>query len=145
MISGVYILVPIFRKIIKYDESKNILLYFIAIFFTFGILKSTILLIHFRNVEIIKNIDYINDIANIVDINLALKYCGYFILGYHLMNTKYDKKIINIFLILGILGVISCVITTSIYSLHVGKPVSIAYDHFSISTFVESVALFLFF
>ena len=139
---SIYILVPIFRSITRNDENKNILRYFILLFFMFGILKSTINL--FDNLIKFQHKELINGIMNTIPIDLR-KYYGYFLLGYYLMNTKYNKRILNIYLCLGILGVISCIFITSLYSLHTGEQTADAYDYFIITTFFESIAIFCFF
>ena len=98
LIIGLYILVPILRKII---ENENITKYFLILsgIFTF-IVPMIITVIKIISINAGETAQSIVDNLNI---NMFIGYTFYFVLGYYLNNIKINKKTIRYVSIVGII------------------------------------------
>lgn len=138
MITGLYILVPILRKITiskKYTEYFLIL----GIIFIFIIPRTLNLL---ECVNLLK----MNELLLFVKflLNLKIGYPIYFVLGCYL--AKYDIKPIirTTSYILGLLSIIGTILLTIWHSNKIGAPSTVFYDNFSLNILLTSVSVFLF-
>ena len=83
MLAGVYITIPILRKII---ESKTVTEYFIVVFLIFSFLQN-----YGVNVPIIGKL--ISAIMNNIQLPIGVMYIGYFILGFYIKNFNISCKV----------------------------------------------------
>lgn len=142
-IIGLYLIVPILRKI---TEDKRITKQFITlgVIFTFVIPRIT----NFIKLVDIKSLEQLNtSLTNMVKdmhFHLTLGYVVYFVLGYYLMKYDVSKKVRSLFYVLGLLSVITIIISTNWYSNRIDKPATWFYEYLSICTLITSVSIFLF-
>lgn len=134
MIVGMYIIVPILRKI---TESEKITEYFLIVSFLFTFLIPAILKI--------PALSYISKIYGKVTFHFTLGYSSYFVLGYYLMKKDFSKLWRYVIYVLGILGFAVTVILTAVLSWQ-GKRVvtDYTYEYFTINVLLEAVAVFVF-
>lgn len=134
---SVYLLIPVFIAMKGYKGGR-ILDYAAAIFFIFGILRYSVLLLPLdqRVKDILLKFNFTFD-----------SYCGYFLMG-HILD-KYKEKMKKIpSVVLMLIFVLTAAVTalaSSYLSLKAGEGVSTLYNNFFISTFLEASAIFLLF
>ena len=123
MIVGMYIIVPILRKI---TESEKITEYFLIVSFLFTFLIPALLKI--------PALSYISKIYGKVTFHFTLGYSSYFVLGYYLMKKDFSKLWRYVIYVLGILGFAVTVILTAVLSWQ-GKRVvtDYTYEYFTIN------------
>ena len=134
MLICIYMSIPILSKIAK-NSSKKEFEYIFILFFIFVILKTTIISFHYK---------YFDAIFDRFSILVVGEYIGYFLLGHYLNKYDFEKNKRIIFYILGIASLILCIIGNSIYTSFLNKPTNIFYNNFFITTFFESIAIFVF-
>lgn len=135
MITGLYIITPILRKIVSND--KNTTEYFLLLWLVFTVIFPFVM--KFSNV--IKLEAFINKLT----IHLILGYVGYFVGGYYLETYTINKRIRKIIYFLGIIGIASTIIFSDLISMKEGKANGILYGYFSPNVMLTSVAVFVFF
>lgn len=133
----VYLLLPLFYAIRDYKEGIY-LKYFVLLFFVFGILRTTILLLPFGiNARLL----YIPKFLKLINYPLV-ELSGYFLLGYYLAkNQKKEiksKRLIAIFL----LTFLFVGFATYFISVKKSEVYIELYNNFVIFTFIEAVCLF---
>jgi len=138
MIIGLYIISPLL-SIITNNSSKKIFKYFSVLFVISCTLKTI------SNISFIPYIDYINILIYKLPIDLICEFYSYFLLGYFLYNFEISIKKEKIIYIFGIISVFGCSILTYLASNYTGSNTTVFYNEFSIFTFFESIALFLYF
>ena len=139
MLLGLYVEVPILRAIAK-DKKTEIYFLFIAFFTTF-ILPLFPKFIGLYNSNIIS---VINHFFDKIDLNIAIGFTGYFVLGHFLHTKKLSSNIKNLFYILGILSFFCVILLTSWLSHFLNRPNVSFYDYMSPFTLLESSAIFVF-
>ena len=138
-IIGLYIISPILIKITQ-NKNTNKIFKYLFIIFTISCTLKTI-----SSISFIPYIEYLNLIINKLPIDIICQYYSYFLLGYFMYNFDISKNKRKTIYILGILSVICCAILTFITSYYEGKNVEYFYNYFSVFTFFEACAIFLFF
>lgn len=138
MIIGLYIISPLLCKITE-NSKANIFKYFFILFFLSCLLKT----ISYCN--FIPHIDVINSFINKLPIDIFCQFYCYFLLGYFLQNYALSEKLEKAFYIVAVICVILCALLTCFSSKYCGYAYSSFYSEFSVFTFIEAVALFLFF
>lgn len=132
---GIYMLQPILRAIVNYENGKNVK-YLIIIFFVFGIVRYTSLLFITKNA--------VRVLITKVPVEL-MSYSGYVIMGHFFvnMNKRRFKPWIMLlgFIVVAAIATIICQIS----ALNKGEPEGILYEYFSLPSFLEALFLFLFF
>ena len=136
MIVGLYMIVPILRKI---TESLDVTKYFLFLSFLFTFLFPMLL-----KISIIPKIEYLNQAYHNTNFYLTLGYSSYFVLGYYLSQVQFSKFWKKVIYILGIFGFFFTAVLTIVFSLQNGQPFTDFYDYFSITVLFESVAMFVF-
>lgn len=107
MLTGVYITIPILRKI---TESKAITEYFIFVFLIFSFLQN-----YGVNMPVIGNV--ISAIMDKTYLPIGVMYIGYFILGFYIKNFNISRKVEYALYILAVLLLIINCIVFAIYVL----------------------------
>ncbi len=136
MIMGLYALVPCIRTWV-HNASKKELDYFIGIFFVFQILRTT------ATVLIDKTL--VQEILNMVKIIELSYYLGYFILGYRLVTYGISKKCKTFLYHFVPIGMIANYAVSDWMSLKQGAYSAGIYDSFGVFTFLQVLAIFMFF
>ena len=142
MIIGLYILTPLFKKIV---ESETLTKYFLTIWIVISLLLPTIydvILLMTENSYIVTAINAFK--YNLNKLEIALSYSGYFVLGYYLYKKNFSKKSRIGIYILGIIGAVLTTILTMIVSKKVGKYSDIYSQYLTLNVFLESVAVYVF-
>lgn len=123
---GVYLMVPILRKWIKYTSQKEIL-YLLVIW-----LLTLIVRIPNANIYFPK-----------IDLTYFSGFLGYFVLGYYLSKLEFRKKIIPVFLI--VFGVTITIVGTWFFTIKNTLFYAYFYEYLSLNTLMVSVGVFLLF
>lgn len=139
MIVGLYLIVPLVKKIV---ESKALTRYFLALAFIFSfIIPQCIKFITFMN-EDIGNV--INSIVGNVNFHFTLGFICYFVLGYYLSKLEIPKKFRLIIYLLGIIGFVFTIGATSFISIYTNEPQETFYGSFTINVLFESLGVLVF-
>lgn len=134
MLLGLYIATPIFRKI---TENKNLLQYFLLLWFVFT------LCVNFgKSIEPLKAF---SDLSKIFKFSVALEYSGYYCLGYYLHNLKLSKKQTHLLYILGALSLILTNFLTIHFSANQEKGMTVFFNYLSPFTAFYTIGIFVFF
>ena len=140
MLIGLYMVVPILKRIIEDEKATR---YFILLAFIFAFLIPEVLqLISFKS-ELIA--DLIRKKVEIMRVFMVLGYTGYFTLGYYLNKKAIKKKTELIIYIVGLAGVIFTIIATTILSNKEGYAGPLFYDNLTVNVAAMGVAVFVFF
>jgi len=131
---GIYIIVPLLRPI---AANRTLLKYFLAISFITSILLPTI-----RIVPIIGQ--RIFNYSQRFEINIALGYVFYFVLGYYLHTIKISKKKANLSLVLSLLFVLITTLLTGYISIAEGKTNTILYEKLLLNNMIAAIGVFCF-
>lgn len=137
-IIGLYLISPVLSKITIHADKKTFKYFFLI--FMLGCIVKTI-----SNCSFLPYISYINMIISKLPIDIVCQFYSYFILGYFLYNYEISKKYEKRLYILGIVSIISCAILTYVISWYDNVNNPCFYNEFSVFTFFETIALFLFF
>lgn len=142
MISGLYICLPLFERIVR---DKKALRYYLIISFAAGITLPWLKQIAndffgMTALARISNALYDNVKAMRLDFIIGCQF--YFMLGYYLDTTELGKKQRCAIYILGLLGAMFTVIASSYISIKLGSAKENYYNVFSVNVFFVAVAVF---
>lgn len=134
MIIGLYLITPILRTFVK-KENSHIVLYFIilSLILKFSVPIFEILSIKFSSLKIIY------EWFDMFQFDLIGTYVTYYITGWFIFNISIPKKFQNLIYILGIVGVLTTILTAQIFN----KYYQLAYCDYSIFNFFYSVSIFM--
>lgn len=140
MIVGLYMMVPLLRKII---EDEKLVLYLLILF------VGCVAIIPFI-IIIISLFD--NEIASVLKQVLVhtrtpfnMEYVGYFVLGYYLNNVQIDSKKKRWTICgMGIVGFVATVLLTAVGSQMKGMAIAEFYKNLNINVLLEAMAIFVF-
>ncbi len=140
VIAGIYLLVPLLKKI---TESEKLTKYLLIISFVFSVIVPTLSSsLSFLNAAWY---DRLRALTSNADMVMLRGYIFYFVLGFYLKNKDFSKIQRRIIYFLGIFGA-GCTIALSIHtSLYRGKPMTAFLDNFMLNNFLESLGIFVFF
>lgn len=143
MICGLYIVVPILRKITVTKEMTEYFLV-VGLVFTF-IIPRTLHLLKCVELPYTKTVtDSLEAAVSSMKFHLTLGYVVYFVLGYYLSEYEISKKIQRSLYVLGIAGFVSIAVLTMWYSQKQMKAYTAFYDNLSVGVLFMSVAVFVF-
>lgn len=135
MIVGIYMLLPVLKSWVEHTEKKNIE-YFLLLFLVWKIGRET--------VGALIVTDEIHYILDLVKLELACSYVGYFVLGYYLAHIGIGAKLRRVVYCLAIPSAVMNIVLGNLLAWRAGEPVGDIYDSFGIFTFIMVTALFLF-
>ncbi len=134
---GLYMMHPVLRAIVGYKDGEYLRYYFV-LFICVGILKPTVLLFlteeHSFYISVLKKVPV-----------EMMSYCGYVLLGYYLANIYNKKHRPWILFVVFCAASVATAIICHFYAVSQGKSVGILYSNISLPSFIEAIALFLFF
>lgn len=141
MIVGIYLCLPIIKKIV---EDKRIEKYFLILSFIFGFLIPQVVNLtnDFATDNIKAVVNAINGEIGLMDMRMVLGYAFYFILGYYLSVTDFNKKTRAIIYALGLFGFAFTIIADSAVSIKAQTPTATYYGNFCVNILFEAVAVF---
>jgi len=133
MISGLYLSVPVLRRI---TESSILTKYFLflSVFFTF--------LIPF--ISKFSGMHWLSEVCDRTNFSLVFGYQAYFVGGYYLGKSEFKKTQRLAIYILGIVSFVLTVVLTGRFSSVSGKLYDGFYSYFSLTVLLMSVAIFVF-
>ncbi|MBE7064583.1 MAG: hypothetical protein E7384_02050 [Ruminococcaceae bacterium] len=144
MIIGIYICVPILKKIV---ESEQIAKYFLTLSFVF-----VFALPWFMQVAVVFGGSPFTVINNIyknlygkMHLELIAGYPAYFILGHMLSKSEFNKKARIFIYVMGIVGAISTMVFCYVSSVKNPTLDEFFYGNLTLNVLAESVAVFVFF
>jgi surface polysaccharide O-acyltransferase-like enzyme len=137
MLIGLYLLTPIFRRIINHTE-KNCMEYILVLYFIIGTCIPLINII-LTKLPIFMGRTIYFPVAELSG------YIGYYIAGYYFSNNKLKDKTKTGFYCLAVLSILITIIGTSFMSIYKNKPVGYLYGYLLPTTMLIAYALFIFF
>lgn len=140
MIVGVYMLIPILKKIIV---QKDITKYFLVLGFAFSCFIPQLISVCGYVFPTLSKLT--KSLIASVDFNFAVGFVFYFVLGYYLSKADISKKLQSIIYLGGVCGLIITIGMTDVISLLSGQPKVDFYGNFTINVLLESIAIFVFF
>lgn len=128
----VYVMIPFLRKI---AEDKKIILYLIVFCFYIGFILPS-----YHKFPVSSTVTFAERGINL---DITFGYVGYFFAGYYLANYDLKKWVkVGIYL-LGLVGLISTIMITSVESLKQGTHYDLPYEYLTPNVFLMSLAAFL--
>ena len=134
MISGLYIITPILRNIVK-DEKLTIYYLILSLIFVFSVTSLNVLpqLRRFLDLTI-----------NRLDVKLVAGYSGCFVWGYYLFQHQLTNKTRRIMYIVGLIAALSTVVLNGLAAYHFNTPGGWLINNLSLHTLCMSTAVFVF-
>lgn len=145
MIIGLYICVPLIRKI---TESETLMKYFFVLAFVFAYLwPQTVQMFNDFGGEsfIVRVVNAFQSDVNSMNFHFVLGYTCYFILGYYLRHKELSKKSRYMIYFLGIMGFAGTIFLNSYLSIKMQRAVGNYYGNFTVNVLLESIAVFVWF
>lgn len=143
MITGIYILTPILKEIVKNEKA---MVYFVTIMIVFEFMIPQVLWIlndiGGHKIQVL-SIAFLK-ILNKTNLSAFAGYISYFIIGYWLNHMNLNKKHRVIFYVLGIFGMFFTMGMTYGMAVLEGAPTETYYKYISLNVLLESIALFIF-
>lgn len=140
MIIGLYIIVPLLKKI---AESYDLIRYFLIVSLIFSfIIPQAMGLIGQTGSEWYGVLNYVRENSYF---NFTLGYVSYFVLGYYLFKTEIPGIVRKIIYLLAIASFVFTIFASSAVSNHIGSPSQLFYGHFTLNTLLEDTGIFVFF
>ncbi|MCH5299670.1 MAG: acyltransferase family protein [Ruminococcus sp.] len=144
MIIGLYLIVPILRKIVESKELTKLFLVLALIFTAVIPTINTVLgFLSFEPVTTLKGI--FTSIVADFNMRLPLGYAGYFVLGYTLNKYDISKKLEYIIYALGTAGLIFTIASTFFISIKLDKAYTGFYTYTTPNVAAMAVAVFVLF
>lgn len=139
MIVGLYMIVPLLRKIV---EDRKLAGYFLllSLIFTF-VLPYCITVVSFKSVKIAS---IASSILEKIGFFLTLGYVAYFVCGYFLSESNIRGKAERIIYFLGICGFMVTIFYAFIFPVSKQENAAIFHDNFTVNVMLESIAVFVF-
>lgn len=139
MIAGLYMLVPILRKV---TESEDLTKYTVVLLMIFSILIPFLLNSFSVKFDGIGSV--IDDVLERVDYLTSLGYVFYFLMGYYLDKRETSEKVTKFIYILGIIGFFLTIFLTNWISRLYQMPDERFGDYLSLNVMLESIFVFVF-
>lgn len=142
-IIGCYMTVPFLRKI---TESEKLTKYFIllAIIFSFTLNFIVPIMTKSSNKLIYYAGDLIQTTYTRLKFRLALSYSGYFVIGYYLNKTDFNKNSRHVIYLMGITALLATMCFSYFFSVNKNAPDNTFYNNFSLNILLQAVAVFVF-
>lgn len=140
MIVGLYMIVPLVRRIVR---SEKLTAYFLTLSLVFTVGYTTVR-------SLVASIDprvagTIEIVSNEISIKFVCGFTGYFILGHVLRQKEIPKKLRGVIYALGVVGGASTVLMTYLFSRRANGLDQVFLDNFSAGVMLQSVGVFVFF
>lgn len=136
MLIGIYILLPVIKTFTDHSSRKG-LEYFLLVFLVLQIGRSTL--------GIIRIPTLVNVLVQLVDVEMACSYVGYFVLGYYLYRYRLSHVWQVRLYFAGGVSLVLAAVVSGLVSVYYQTPKAEAFDSYSVFTFLVSAAVFVFF
>lgn len=145
MIIGIYMCIPLIKKIVS-DEITLKYFLFLSFIFVFFIPEIVTLANDFAPEIMVQRIQSFNNhIINKMNLHMVMGYVFYFVLGYYLNRVDLNKKKRCCVYLLGIIGFTLTIFLNLFVALTTQTHCGTYYGNFTINVMFESVAVFIFF
>lgn len=143
-ISGIYICLPIIKKIV---EDIRITRYFliVAFIFTSVLPLISVVVTDFGGMRLGELQSVLDSDISSMNMYLVSGYVCYFILGYYLSTIDVEKKYRILIYVAGILGALFTIFMNSTVAMRTGEFCGNYYGYYYVNVLAESVALFVLF
>lgn len=135
MLIGFYMLVPFLRKI---AADKTLSLYFIVLCFIFNFLENAVMLVP-------QLANFVEIQSNKLSLGFVGGYVGYFLLGNHLYRYPPTKKVRHWLYAAGVAAFLLTAAAVGVNAYLTGEANGDLYEYLLPNTFLEAIAVFLFF
>ena len=140
MLIGLYLILPLLRKI---TEDQRYEMYFLLLVFIFNFVLPQVL-------EILRiaapNLGGLMEvISGKMRLQFVLGYSGYFVLGHWLHNREFSNQQRMTIYLFGTVGMVLTVILTFTTSVWIGQPEKLFFSYFSCNVLFTSIAVFVLF
>ena len=146
MISGLYVITPLLRKLV---EDKRTMQYFLLVSFAFAAVFMFAVDLSERLVGTNAVLNFASEllgyIRKSIHIDFLLGYAFYYVLGYYLKTCPVSRKTEKIIYALGILSFVLVMAGTYALSVYKEKNVEILYEYLYFPVCFEAIAVFLLF
>lgn len=139
MIAGLYLIVPLLRKL---TESEKTTRYFLILWFLISVVYPTCRNIVYPFAPRI--VPWFDQAINISHLEFISGFSGYFVLGYVLSTKELSKKIRITSYVLGTAGFAATVALTYVYSKRNGVRCDYFYETLSVNSFCMASGIFVF-
>lgn len=140
MLGGLYLLVPLLRRIASSEKATK---YFLLLWFLFSIvLDSCKPLVSYLAP---RYSGWVDTVTNNLNMHFVYGFTGYFLLGYYLHHYDISKKARRIIYALGGFGAVATFFATYLISKKANNLVDSYYSYFALGVFFETIAVFVFF
>ena len=144
MLVGLYIIVPLLRRIVASREATR---YFLVVSFVFSFAVPLALLVLSYLDQILNAsfslYEFANGVYSNMHFHLAVGYSFYYVLGFYLHTTEIRPKIEKIVYFCGLAGFALTVFLSQAASSFLGTPTGEFYGNFTCNVLLESVAVFI--
>lgn len=144
MIVGLYICIPILRKIV---EDRRITVYFLAasLVLSFGVPFVLQVLTDFGGETVKAWTKAFKEAYDDMRITVIGGYAACYVAGYYLHKTQISRRLRMVIYAMGLLGIVSTIFLSLHISLAQGTPVGSYYADLNLNVIVASVAVFVWF
>ena len=138
MIAGLYLLIPIFRRI---TESENLTRYFLALWFCFSVFLPTIVFAvsYFKDMYA----NWLQTVTDSIGLQMVIGYSGYFILGHFLYTHDISKRLRGVLYGAGVFGVVLIASLTFLFSAKRGYSDYSFGNYFTFGVLMTATAVFV--
>ena len=140
MIIGIYMCVPLIRRIVRSREATRYHL-LLSFLFVFVIPQAADLARDFIGGPFSDIIGAVEDLASRMSLDTILGYSFYFILGYYLNETQLSKKQRTTICILGVIGTIASFALNALVTWKTQEPCSKYFGNFTVNVLLEAVCV----
>lgn len=137
MIAGLYMLVPLLKKI---TEHKFLMNYFLVLALIFNFMIPQLLSVISLFSDYLESL--IRTVLDNTHMNFVLGYTSYFLLGYALNQKNLTEKTTQRIYIAGIFGFLSTILLSEAVTIYAQKPNVMFYDNFTVNILLESIFIF---
>ena len=141
MIAGLYMCIPILRQIVKNEKVST---YFLTLSFLFWMVipQCVNLIRDFGGEQLISIATAIYGRIQALQLGLVMNCAFYFILGYRLAHTQFQKKTRCLIYALGILGFAFTIVADWAVTIRTQTPTQTYYGNTCVNIMLEAVAVF---
>lgn len=137
-IVGLYMIVPFLSELVK---SERLVRYFLLLS-----LLETFLLPQIDSLLAANAADGVyalDGMLSYLRINFVLGFTGYFLLGWYLHKKQLGKRAVLAICVIGVLGFVSTILFTRLWSLRQGEPSQLFYSFLNTNVLMEAVIVFV--
>ena len=141
MIAGLYMCIPIIKQIVQNEKASDYFL-ILSFVFLFFIPQCVNLVKDFCGEQLISIVNALYGRVQALQLGFVMNCTFYFILGYKLSKTQFDRKTRYLIYALGLFGFAFTVVVDWIVAIKTQTPTQTYYSNFCVNVLLEAVAVF---